>query len=122
MGGLTQTHWKRHYARHGGQPDHPASLGVAVSERFKKSWRGWITSTEGYSFRVGSRTGIDYQDAAGELRIDSEVMSGPGSEVVVYTGSIPDRPERPRAQVLDRLRRAFEFMGWRLTLEDAWFD
>jgi hypothetical protein len=49
-------------------------------------------------------------------------MSGSSLEVVVYTGSIPDTEDRPRAQVLDRLRRAFEFAGWRLTLEDAWFD
>ena len=92
-----------------------------MSERFKKSWRGWIRSTDGYSLRVGSRTGIDYQDLNGSIRIDFEAMSDSSLEVVVYTGSIPDTEERPRAQVLDRLRRAFEFAGWRLTLEDAWF-
>ena len=95
---------------------------VSSQESFKKSWRGWITSSEGYSLRVGSRTGIDWRDAHGILRIDSEVMSKPWNEIVVYTGSIPDTPERPRSEVLERLRRSFEFMGWQLTLEDAWFD
>ena len=93
-----------------------------MSERFKKSWRGCVRSTEGYSVRVGSRTGIDYQDSDGRIRIDSEAMSDPWFEVVVYTGSIADTQERPRAQVFDRLRRAFEFAGLRLTLENAWLD
>ena len=95
---------------------------MSSQESFKKSWRGWVTSSEGYSLRVGSRTGIDYRDDQGSLRIDAEAMNTPDSEVVVYTGSIPDTAERPRAQVLERLRRAFAFRGWRLTLEDAWFD
>jgi hypothetical protein len=45
-------------------------------------------------------------------------MSSPLYEVVVYTGSIPDDPQRPRAQVLDRLQRAFDSAGLRLALED----
>lgn len=94
---------------------------MSSEELFKKSWRGWVTSSEGYSLRVGSRTGIDWRDARGTLRIDSEVMSEPPTEVVVYTGSIPDSPERPRAEVLARLGRAFDYLGWRLTHEDAWF-
>lgn len=93
-----------------------------MSESFTKTWRGWIRSSDGFAVRVGSRTGIDYRDDRGRLRIDSERMSVPWYEVVVYTGSIPDTPDRPRGEILNRLSRAFEFGGWRMTLEDAWLD
>lgn len=87
------------------------------SESFRKAWNGWIHSSDGFAVRVRSRTGIDYRDEHGEIRIDSEGMSDPRVEIVVYTGSIPDTPEHPKAEVLDRLRRALEFAGWRMTLE-----
>ena len=91
-----------------------------MSESFKKAWRGWIRSSDGYQIRMLGRTGIDYQDDRGQLRIDAEGMSSPWNEIVVYSGSIPDTPERAREEVLDRLSRAFEFAGWTLTVEDAW--
>ena len=84
---------------------------------FRKIGRGWLESSDGYALRIGSRTGIDYRD---DRRIDSEVMQWP--EVLVYVGSIADTPERPRAEVIDRLRRAFEAMGFKLTIETAWID
>ncbi len=93
-----------------------------MTESFKRTWRGWIRSSEGYAIRVGSRTGIDYRDREGEIHIDAERMAEPWSEVVVYTRSIPDVPARPRAEVIARLRRAFNFAGWKLTLEDAWIS
>ena len=93
-----------------------------MDEKFRSTWRGWIRSSEGYSLRVGSRTGIDYTDAHGELRIDSERMSKPPDQFVVYSGSIPDTADRPRAEVLDRLRRAFAWCGLQLVAEDAWMS
>jgi hypothetical protein len=94
-----------------------------VTERFKRSrWRGRITSSDGYSVRVIGRTGVEYCDSAGCIMIGSEVMSGPGLGIVVYSGSIPDRPERPRSQVLERLDRSFASQRWRVTVEDAWPD
>ena len=90
-----------------------------MSERFKKSWSGWIRSSDGYSIRVGSRTGIDYRDGLGELHISSEVMASPSNKVVVYTRSIPDTAERPQAEVMGRLQRAFTFGGLILEPEDA---
>jgi hypothetical protein len=47
---------------------------------------------------VSGAVGIDYQDLNGRIRIDSEAMSDSSLEVVVYTGSIPDTEERPRAR------------------------
>jgi hypothetical protein len=89
------------------------------AETFKKTWQGWVTSSEGYAIRVRGRTGIEWRDSLGKMRIDSEAMSKPWNEVVVYTGSIPDTTGRPRAHVLERLRRAFDYLGWRLTLDDV---
>ena len=86
-------------------------------EHFRKSSRGRVYSSEGYSVRIVGRTGLDYRDDAGRLRIDSESMAGTPAEIIVYGKSIPDLPERSRDEVVGRLRRAFEFAGWGLTLE-----
>jgi hypothetical protein len=91
-----------------------------MSETFTKTWRGWVRSTDGYAIRLMGRSGIDYQDKDGRINISSEAMSRPWNEIVVYAGSIPDTPQRPRREVLDRLHRAFDFAGWRLTVEDTW--
>jgi hypothetical protein len=96
--------------------------GMSSQETLRTTWRGWVKSSEGYSLRVGSRTGIDYRDDRGSFHIDSEVMSEPFNEVVVYTGSIPDTPERPQSEVLARLSKAFQHAGLVLTLEDAWLE
>jgi hypothetical protein len=90
-----------------------------MNEKFRWYWSGWIKSSEGYAIRMGGRTGIDYRDEQGDLRIDAERMSRPGNEFVVYTRSIPDTPARPRSQVLERLERACEFARLILTLVDA---
>lgn len=92
---------------------------VAVSENFTKTWRGWVRSSEGYEIRILGRTGIEYRDARGEIQINAEAMSSPWNEILVYSASIPDTQERPRAEVLDRLGRAFEFRGWILKVSDA---
>lgn len=65
------------------------------------------------------RTDLQYTDEFGDLHISAEVMSKPSTEVVVYTVTIPDRPERPRAEVVSRLRRAFDYKGWSLVEEDG---
>ncbi|MBB5633068.1 hypothetical protein BKA04_001291 [Cryobacterium mesophilum] len=88
-----------------------------MSETFTKSWRGWVKSSDGYAERMLGRTGVDYRDEHGHIRIDAEAMSSPWNEVVVYLRSLPDTPERPHAEVLDRLRRAFDFAGWQFALD-----
>jgi hypothetical protein len=97
----------------------PDTRGMPDQETFKTSWRGWITSSDNYSIRLGSRTGIQWRDSLGEMHIAAERMAGPPDEFVVYSGSIPDAAERPRAQVLERLSRIFEHYEWTLTVEDA---
>lgn len=92
---------------------------MTQSETFRKSWRGWIRSSDGYSIRLLGRTKLAYRDSRGEIRIDAEAQSKPWNEIVIHARSIPDTPERPRSEVLDRIDRAFMFRGWRLTLEDG---
>ena len=89
-----------------------------MTETFKKKlWRAQVVSSRGFSVRVLGRTGVEYKDGAGSLRINAETMAGPGMAVVVYAGSIPDTPRRPRRQVLDDLYRAFAYAGWTLDVE-----
>ena len=90
-----------------------------ADETFKRSWWGWARSSEGYAVRLLGRTNLQYEDEFGELRISAEAMSKPATDIVVYTASIPDRPERSRDDVVRRLRRAFEYRGWSLIEEAA---
>ncbi len=90
-----------------------------MTERFHKTVLGTIRSSEGYSIRVLGRTGLEYADDRVKIRIDSESMPDPWLEVVVYTRSIPDTPELPRTEIVDRIGRAFDYAGWRLTLQEV---
>lgn len=89
------------------------------TETFKRSWRGWTRSSDGFAVRLLGRTNLQYIDEYGELQVSAEAMSEPWSEIVVDTSSIPDRAERPRDEVLSRLCRAFEYNGWSLVEDDA---
>jgi hypothetical protein len=81
-------------------------------ETFKRNWRGWTRSSEGYAVRLMGRTKLQYTDEYGELHLPAEAMSKPWTKIVVSTNTIPDRSERSRDEVLSRLRRAFEYNGW----------
>ena len=74
---------------------------------------------EGYAVRLMGRTDLQYTDEFGELHISAEVMSKPSTDIVVYTATIPDLPERPRAEVLSRLQRAFDYKRWSMIVEDG---
>lgn len=89
-----------------------------MTESFRKTWRGWIQSSEGYSVRLMGRTRLEYVDAQGNLTISAEAMSKPWSDIVVYASTIRDTEERPSSLVVDRLSRAFAFAGWRLIISD----
>ena len=61
---------------------------------------------------MSGRTVLTYKDAQGELRVDAEPMAGSGITVAVYSGSIPDSPQRGRVQVMDNIAKAFLHAGW----------
>ena len=90
-----------------------------MAETFTRSWRGWIRSSDGYAVRLTGRSRIDYVDQHGELHVASEAMSKPWYEIVVYVSSIPDSPQRSRADVLARLHRALSYAKFQLTDDDA---
>ncbi|KQZ90530.1 hypothetical protein [Phycicoccus sp. Root563] len=83
-----------------------------MAETFRKTWRGEIVSSEGFSVRLNGRSALTYKDAGGELRVDTEPMTGSGTTVTVYSGSIPDSPQRGRIQVMDNIAKAFQYAGW----------
>jgi len=70
-----------------------------MSERFRRKWRGWTESSDGYAVRLLGRTNLEFRDSLGSIRIAAEAMSKPWNKVVVYTQSIPDTTDRPRAEV-----------------------
>lgn len=95
------------------------SLRRMAPETFKWNGRGWASSSEGYAVRLMGRTNLQYTDEFGDLHISAEAMSKPSTEVVVHTATIPDQPERPRDEVLSRLRRAFDYRGWTMVEENG---
>jgi len=86
-------------------------------EKFRKSLRGTIISTAGFSVRISGRTQVRYEDRFGVLLVDAEAMAVPGIHVVIYSRSIPDEEFRPRKQVIDNVARAFSSAGWTLEVE-----
>lgn len=86
-------------------------------ERFRKSVGGAITSSRGFRVRVVGRLEVRYQDDGGEVRIDAERMPGRKVGVTLFADSIPERPSRTRAEVVADVRRAFDFAGWTLHVD-----
>lgn len=85
-----------------------------LAEEFKKHWfLDRVTSSLGYQITL-KQDRVEYSDLLGSLDIDGEWAPGSGTTVHLYSSSIPDQPARPRAEVLDRLQRAFSAAGWNL--------
>ena len=88
----------------------------AANERFrKKRWRSRVTSNRGFSVEIAGRTGLNYRDAAGSVRLDSESRRRPFG-VALFVDHVPDDPSRPKAEVLDNVTRAFASAGWHLEI------
>lgn len=115
---LTYTKWSFYVSRerkpHKQAGERPSldSLRIMPPETFKRTWRGWTRSSDGYSVRLLGRTLLQYKDEHGELELSAEAMSKPWSEIVVYTAVIPDRADWRRDEIVSRLRRAFAHNGW----------
>lgn len=85
-----------------------------MSEQFKKSLRGELTSSEGYQIKLQGKTTLRYFDQYGELLVDAQ--QGKGSAVTISRDSIPDTPWLSRTLVIERIERTAKFAGWDLTL------
>ena len=83
-----------------------------MDETFRKTWRKEIVSSAGFRVHLSGRNTLSYRDAHGDLRVATEAMAGSGITVAVFSESIPDGPERSRAQVMDNIARAFNSAGW----------
>ena len=83
-------------------------------ERLRKTWRGAVVSSQGFSVRMSSRTTILYKDRDGSVNISCEPMYGDGLCVEVFSESIPDTRDRPRRLVMENVGRAFMHAGWTL--------
>jgi hypothetical protein len=57
-----------------------------------------------------------YRDAQGTIRIPGEALVSKPLGFMVSTEETPDTPERPRSEVLANVMRAFEAVGWNLTV------
>lgn len=88
-----------------------------MTEKFKRSWRGWIRSSEGFEVRLVGRNDLEYRDKTCHLRLFAEPMFR-WNDIVVDTATIPDTAELPRTEIIDRLSRAFAARGWNLLLGD----
>ena len=87
-----------------------------MREQFQRSWRGWIRSSEGFEVRITGRNDLEYRDAAHHLHLFVEPLAN-WNDIVLDSASIPDTAELPRAELIQRLRRAFTVRGWNLILD-----
>ncbi len=84
------------------------------AERFRRTLRGGIRSSEGFTVRLVGRTELLYARTGQVWRLNVEVMAGPGITVVLYGESIPDIPGMDRVLVVRDVERAFQHAGWDL--------
>jgi len=87
-----------------------------MSEKFRRTRRGEIRSSEGFSVRIIGTTGLEHKQGRDVWRLDSEAMTGPGIHVVLYSDRIPDDPRLDRTTVADNIARAFASANWRLDI------
>ena len=86
--------------------------GGAERRRESFSTKGpWIASSHGYRVRALGRAGMEYQDAAQSLHINSEALAT--RAFVIWPDSIP---ERIRPEVIENIIRAWLWSGFDIQL------
>lgn len=85
-----------------------------MTERFRRTWRGGVRSSEGFSVRITGRSELLYTRGGRSWRFNSEAMAGPGIRVVLYGDSIPLEEGLDRVLVVRDIERAFQAVGWDL--------
>jgi hypothetical protein len=98
----------------------PSHSGVAdgiltcMVETFtRQRWRGWIRSSQGYSVRIVGRNQLQYLDESQRLDLFVEPLAN-NSDIVLDESSVPAMSSASRLEIVDRLRRAFAYAGWKL--------
>ena len=88
-------------------------------EQFKRQWwTGWIRSSEGYAVRIVGRYDLQYMDQSRRLRLFVEPLAN-YNDIVLDMSELESLDEQLQMEVLDKLRRAFSFAGWRLIESEA---
>lgn len=88
-----------------------------MTETFRRTLRGAILSSEGFSVRLSGRSTVLYSRGRQEWRFGAEAMAGPGIRVVLHADTIPSGPELDRLSVVRDIERAFQAMGWDLMVD-----
>ena len=83
-----------------------------MSEEFQTAKPNTAVSSNGFSVQWIPHGGVLYQDEAGEVRIDSELLLNP-SRILLYPGSggLRDMSCAQADTVLSKVRAALEYLG-----------
>lgn len=82
----------------------------------RRTFTGWLISRDGYRVKLIDRTTMVYVDSLGKTILPAEMLAYPTIGAILFVEDIPDTPERPRATVVDNVRRAYDAVGWKLLL------
>jgi hypothetical protein len=96
-----------------------------MAEEFRKTAANTVVSSNGFTVQWIPHGGICYEDASGELRIDSELLVKP-HRVLLYpqSASLRDMSKSRQKELLTNVRKALEYMGHQVELWDVetWND
>ena len=89
---------------------------------FRRSWfRAKVTSSDGYSVEILDRTTILYQDATSRIFVSAEMLAPknawalyPSDMRIGFARGQQLQDEKLRAEIADRIKSVFDFLGWRL--------
>jgi hypothetical protein len=89
-----------------------------VSEEFQSTTPNTATSTSGFSVQWIPHGGVLYQDAAGQVRIDSELLVKPSLGILLYPGSggLRNMSKSQSEMVLSNVKKALEYLGHRVEI------
>jgi len=103
-------------------------LGDQKYESFHEPEPNLIAGNAGFSVKIPGRTGIRYIEGDRSVRVDSEVPAKPGAmalfkdSIKMWQGEHPERVSMAdRERIADNIRRAFEFCGYELQVQES-FD
>ena len=96
-----------------------------MTEEFRKTAANTAVSSNGFTVQWIPPGGIRYEDASGELRVDSELLVKP-YRVLLYaqSASLRNMSKSRQNELLANVRKALEYMGHQVELWDVetWND
>lgn len=92
---------------------------VQREEKFRRTFTGWVVSSLGYRVKPLPRSCVLYKDQWGLVEVDAEMLVHEPYGYVIYTHSIPTGHHHSRAEIADRIRRAFRAGGGILAIDSS---